>query len=256
MYKKASRQCLEAFFVLGVSVYGRFLYDMTDIADYFSLPDTHRTWSKGIALFMAHCAVNDPQLTAQLASGPYGSNQALLDRALLPLKNLATLRSRSLPPPAPPMTREDVTEASVTLNSLHKERRGILQRRAKTSQQFHSCKTDAERALICDAIDLVDAELEKCVGDIEYFRIHGFPPPPPKEGETDAVQLPEDRDGLDLLRSQLSSRRTKLRKRVTTLLELPDNAPKRSDIPKKRKGLNDCDKLLERVKAAIANTPR
>lgn len=232
---------------------GRYFTAMSDISAYFALPDTHRTYSKGMSLYMAHLAANDPKLTAQLLTGPYGTNPSLLDAALLPLKDTATLKYPQLQASVNPVTRDDVTSQAISLKSLQDERRSILQRRARTSQRFHDCKSDAERAEICDAVDQVSAELFEVEGSIEFFRLNGYPPPPPKESKKDGGQLPSDPGELKNERGRLASKRLKLEKRVLELLELPDGDRKRAKVPEVQKRLRECTELLELVKTAIKN---
>ncbi|MEL6142779.1 MAG: hypothetical protein AAFU67_14310 [Bacteroidota bacterium] len=224
---------------------------MDTISDYFALPKSHRLYSHGLQIYIAHLAASNPRLTAQLTKGPIGNNQLLLDNALEVLRpeynQAATTLSRNSLRIVPPHTGSGLINES----SLVSERRKLLQLRAKTSQQFHDCSSDEDRAEICEQLDSITKEVRKVEGDIEYFRLYGHAPPPPPEEKKVAGKLPTSKNELATLRSQLSSRRWKVEKALIKLLELPNGNPKRSKISDKRAELESIEAQLKIVKNTL-----
>jgi hypothetical protein len=141
-------------------------------------------------------------------------------------------------PPAPGMTENPTSEpandektdiepaAGAPIGDLWSEKRRLWGEWAKTSNRFHECRTDAERAMISDQVADVWAQLQRVKSRIEHYEEHGTLPAPDER-----FPLPEDPVALvkklQSIRAMISQAEAQLR----ALAELPDEHPDRAKIP-------------------------
>ncbi len=120
----------------------------------------------------------------------------------------------------------DVEEEENSANPVVKElwiRKGQLFRaRAKHSNSFHECKTDADRRAVSEAILGVWRQIQDIEGKIEFYARHGTLP----EG-AERFPVPDDPIALmkkiNSIRAQISQRQQKLR----AMALLPNSDPEK-----------------------------
>lgn len=209
---------------------------MNEIRDYLRLPASMRLYSKGMELFSKY-ALLMPQFApyfATLSVGPLGNNIQLLEECLqgvvalgpaIPFK-VSVVETK---PPKPTLAVKSTQE----LDLLVKVRK-LRQERAKTSQAFHGCQSDTERAHICDLIDQIDKEIKEVDGQLAYIQRHGALPP---QESVEEKPLPETYEGLMKERNRLSSNIFKVEKRIEHLETLPPSMKRTRNL------VNNHDKL-------------
>lgn len=199
---------------------------MEEIRDYLRRPASMRLYSQGMVLFQKY-ALMRPQFAphfATLSVGPMGNNIQTLEECLKACLQLA--------PPAPPKVVTVETKpkpASLAVKSRREvdllvKIRKLRIDRAKTSQRFHSCESDLERAHICDIIEDIEAQIKETDTMIVYIQLHGAPPPEAAKTEDDPI--PTDLPGLRKELNRVSNHILKIEKRIEHLETTPPSLKK------------------------------
>jgi len=215
---------------------------MTEIQQYLDLPDSHRLWSLGLELFKRYGISRRPDLLAKFQHGPLGYNRRELEEYLQSIAHLS--QAQATPEPAKPpqvivhrSTGSDLLpQDDPLIRRQFVHLRHLRQEQARTAQSFHNCTSDADRAAVCDKLDLILEEIRATDGRVEHIRLYGTLPKPP---EPEAFEVPEDLKELKRLRNRKASHILKVEKRIEHLLSLPEKHRKRAKLPEYQAKLRD-----------------
>lgn len=135
--------------------------------------------------------------------------------------------------------------ADADLKTLLKNKKSLFARRAKLSNSFHDCDTDADRAGVSDEIQIVQRQIETVNKQIRHYEATGELLP---EGKNvvdatlpgNGVQLVKK---LNSLRANISIKKSKLEQ----LVALPEEHPDKKKIA----GIEDRLRKLEIEKANV-----
>lgn len=208
---------------------------MEDLQTYLNLPDTHRLYSAGLALFAKYAMAQHSQHYAQLILGPFSGNPDTLHRCLKavaatppPPVAAPTVIRMEQPKRALSMAPQTSQEIDITL-----ELRKLRHQRMQTSQKFHACPDGSEgnaaRALICDRIDALSREIKRTEDQLLYLKKYGQLPP--DDGAEDFGPMPTTMKEALAERARLSSHILKVEKRLIHLNTLRPTDKKREKIP-------------------------
>lgn len=222
---------------------------MNAIETYLDKPETHQLYGEGFSLFSEYRGHRWPKVFEKLSVGPMGNNKQEL---LLYLRKIC---SEPLPGtttvvyvnPEPSIDTGDYSpppKEVATELTLQKRLKALRQKRARASQSFHSCKSDEERAGVCDQIADINQDIKITIAEIEYFRTHGRPKAP--EVKTGFI-LSDDMEELTKRQNRLRSNILKVEKRIEFLLDLPEKDRKRKQIPKKQDQLREMYSEVEAI---------
>lgn len=224
---------------------------MNPVDTYLAKPAPERLYSEGLALFQQYGLNAFPKAWQKLSAGPFGRNTDDLEAVLRKISAAGLANSVpaiSQPPPTvtvhtipPPPKKETVAELEY---GVLKDIRHKRQERMRHSQSFHNCNTDAERALVCDAIQAVNDELKRLDGELAYIRRFGKKPPEP---EPETFTLPEDLQELTKMQQRHRSRILKVEKRIEFLTDLPEKDKRRAKLPAQFNKLRELQTRVELI---------
>lgn len=221
-----------------------------NINEYLGLDENKRLYSLGLKLLHDHGLPEYASQYQLLKAGPMGQNRYKLFTILNKLKS-------SSPPKAVQITIEKPAVKSLTPSSrteldLLLALRKAKQKRAQCSQQFHTCKTDNDRAAVCDLIDKATANIKQIEKDLAHVQQFGKLP----EKTIQHDPLPETLDELKLESSRISSNILKVEKRISYLEALPPTDKKRKGLAERQGKLQAliarkqaCRKRIQKLKA-------
>lgn len=226
---------------------------MNAVETYLATPAPERLYSAGLELFRQHGYSKWPQLWERLQLGPLGRNREILETHLKQLSG-SDLSAAVIPPKPVEIVikkkpvAEETVQPGVLEYDLLKKIRHQRQNRMRHSQSFHNCKTDEERALVCDAIQAENDLIRELSGKIAYVQRFGKLPPEP---EPEEFVLPLDLKELSVMLNRHSSNILKVEKRIDILLDLPEKDKKRADLPAKYDQLRELQTRRELIKDKI-----
>lgn len=140
----------------------------------------------------------------------------------------AALRRCSANAPQQASPKGNMAGSSDVLASLYKAQQVLRGQRAKTSNSFHECKTDADRRAVSARILEIEKEIRVNEGKITHIKTHGHLP-------LDIVReevLPDDPIALMRTLASINAKISQTKKKLLELGALSDNDPQRSQIPK------------------------
>lgn len=129
--------------------------------------------------------------------------------------------------PAP--RKVDVSGAGDVLTSLYKAQQVLRGRRAKLSNSFHDCKTDADRREVSAGILKIEEEIRDNERKIAHYKAHRQLP---QEAGGEGESLPENPIGLMKALASINAKISQTKKTLLELGRLPDNDPERAKIQK------------------------
>jgi hypothetical protein len=132
--------------------------------------------------------------------------------------------------PAPTAPRKvDVSGAGDVLASLYKVQQVLRGRRAKLSNSFHDCKTDADRREVSAGILKIEEEIRDNERKIAHYKAHRQLP---QEAGGEGESLPDDPIALMKALASINAKISQTKKTLLELGRLPDNDPERAKIQK------------------------
>jgi len=134
----------------------------------------------------------------------------------------------------------------VDLQKLYQIKSSLFGKRAKLSNRFHDCTTDAQRADLSDEIQVVQRQIERNMKAIKYYEEHGELPP-----QDQRFPIPKDPFAIVRKRNSLRSSISRLRKEIDTIGGYPADHPDRKKLPKLEADLNEKKLYLAHVERAI-----
>lgn len=200
---------------------------MDAIATFLAQPLDERSYTEGLRLLEAHGGFAYAADYAKLAKGPMGGNRHRLFLLLRQLPRQAEkvqaahIEVHATQPDL--LTPNSPNEISA-LMALRKAK----QDRAKCSQQFHTCHTDAERAEVCALIERATERIRKLQGELARLQ-QGIKPA--EEAEEEELALPDDEEALAAENARIGSRKAKVERRVLHVLALPETDRNRKKLP-------------------------
>lgn len=141
----------------------------------------------------------------------------------------AALRRLGAGMPQRAAQKGNVAGASDVLASLYKAQQVLRAQRAKTSNSFHDCKTDADRRAVSARILEIEKEIRANEGRISHWKAYGHLP---VDAGDEEESLPEDPIALMRALASINSRISQTKKKLLDLGRLPDKDPERSQIQK------------------------
>lgn len=224
---------------------------MNPVDTYLAKPTGERLYSEGLRLFHQYGLNAYPKAWQKLSPGPFGRNKEDLEGLLRRISAAGLADAAAFPPaPAqqitvhtipPPPKKEDVADLEY---GVLKDIRHKRQERMRHSQSFHDCKTDADRAMVCDAIQAVNDELARLDGELAYIRRYGKKPPEP---EPETFIMPEDDKELAKMQNRRRSSILKVEKRIEFLEDLPEKDKRRAKLPAQFNKLRDLQTQVELI---------
>lgn len=201
------------------------------LEEYLNLPENERLYSDGLAILKEHGLPMFAPEFAHLQAGPMGNNRRRLFDVLAKIpENKGPIVRAEITVQSQDAYAQNIAPSSRAELDLMLQLRRQKQQRAKCSQQFHSCDTDAERAEVCTLIDKATEAMRDTEKRLAYVQRHGRLP----EIETEPAEpLPDDPEELEKIQFRLSSQILKVEKRIVYLLALPANSPKRKQLREK-----------------------
>lgn len=148
---------------------------------------------------------------------------------------------------APVRMKVDAAPADPELRKMYIEKSTLFTRRAKLSNQFHVCTTDAQRAKVSIRVQLVQREIEALKNRIEHYLNTGKT----KTMKSDKFPVPDDPYKRLKKRNSLRSNISNYKRKLKHLAGLPDNHPDRKNIDKYETKLNNLQMHLKHVESAI-----
>lgn len=145
--------------------------------------------------------------------------------------------------------------------SLGRDKRALYQWRAKLSNQFHQCKSDAERAHVSDQIQGVQTQIEalqKHMRDVRYKKVSVVDSEEAyANDDVDAVLMElKLLTGVDLMKklNSLRVRQSQLKRKLTLLAKNPK--PDRDEIERTERHLGRIKLQIEYAKRKVRGTSR
>jgi len=151
---------------------------------------------------------------------------------------------KTIPTPSAPASR---SENNPQLAILYKEKKTLYGSRAKLSNQFHACNTNAERTRVSIDIQLIQDQIERVRRRINHYEQHGELP---KDENGEEIQ----KTGVELMK-QLNSVRARIsqcKRQIESIAGLPADHEDRDKIAHYEKRLKELEKEKLHVEAAVA----
>jgi len=132
------------------------------------------------------------------------------------------------------------------VRKLMMEKRSLFGRRAKLSNNFHRCQTDADRANVSDDIQKVQRDIEVVMHNIDHYQKNGHLP---KRNDKTEINLSgvELQKKLNSIRSNISIKKSTIKK----YFRLPDDHPNKKKIPDLEQKLKELEKEKQHVQILI-----
>lgn len=135
----------------------------------------------------------------------------------------------------PEPTEFDAKKADETLKELWRARKSLFGKMNQTSNRFHDCKSDAERAKVSDEIISIWNEILHLKAKIAHYEKNAELP-----DETGArFPLPNDSVGVMKKINSLRAQISQVKKQIDALGELQADDPERSRIEEREKRLRE-----------------
>ncbi len=221
---------------------------------WIDLPPTHRSYREGLEIFSRMAGFKYPMVVSKLNLGPFGDNVSTLEIYMHKILNqrfdtnlnISFVKAPSTPKKEEAPNNKNDDLVAVRVRKLNSDKRDLLIRRMKLSDSFHNCKTDEDRAGVCDDIRAVNNVLKQINGKLEHFNKKGNLP---EEKEAGAIILPEDDAELAILQNRISSNKIQVRNSIQVLEDLPEGSPKKENLPARLERLQELNNLYNLIKA-------
>jgi hypothetical protein len=224
---------------------------MEDLKQYLSRPAQLRLYSEGLELFRRYALQEFSQHFKDLQLGPLGNNPQTLLECLQAVASSGVVEPVFKVPVIKTVLPSAEIRAPKTLPEveLMLQLRRLRQKRSSTAQQFHECQDDQERALICDALDAITAQIRKKQEEITHVQRFGVEKPAP---QIRPKKLPKTENELQKLQNYTSSNILKVERRIDDLLALPENNRKRRQyLSKREERLQELTSLRLEIRKAL-----
>lgn len=155
---------------------------------------------------------------------------------------------RSVPAIPKPKTSNEKEEVAIIL--LEKEKKSLYGRRAKLSNSFHECTTDAQRADVSDQIQLIQRQIETINQSLRHYEQTGEI----LSQEADSKDEPLSSNGVQLMKRRNSIRASvsRFKRLLEQLAAMPASEQRDDRISEIEGQLLELKKQEVRVNDAIA----
>lgn len=134
----------------------------------------------------------------------------------------------------------------VVVQNMHRERGQLYGQRAKMSNKLHDCKSNGDRAIVSDEIQMIQAQIIEINARIHRYTLTGEVVTPSKDN------LPEEPFELFKIRENLRKNIPRIEKSLEQIFTWPDNKPgKQKKIEEKERKLQELKILKKHVERII-----
>ena len=242
-----------------------------EINNYLKKAESERLYSEGLRLFERYGSVKYPNLLQRLKAGYFGSNRSDMEYHLRLLANdpdtvakgdvevegkVPVIVVYDAPKMATPQPKKWTAEADAGFYDLNRKLRKAYQKRAQTSDSFHQCESDYERALVCQSLTEQSKIIKEYEARIEDYRKTGTMQTLDDLKQKDQFILADTYSELLKQQKVYKDRIRRLNLRITMLegeLEKKPNNRKRRELHNKQEKLSEYTHHQSLIKEAIAN---
>jgi len=134
------------------------------------------------------------------------------------------------------------------LRKMEREKSKLFGQRAKWSNRFHDCQTDAQRAEVSDQIQIIQSDIASIMRQIEYYEQHGKPMP---VVINEQFPVPAKTGDQYKKRASLRAMISQIRRKLRIIADLPKKHPDWKKVEKLEAQLSHNEKYLVYVDRAI-----
>lgn len=134
------------------------------------------------------------------------------------------------------------------LRKLQREKSSLFGKRAKWSNKFHDCQTNAQRAEVSDQIQIIQNDIGSIMRQIEYYETNGKPMPVIVNED---YPVPASEGDRYKKRASLRAMISQIKKKLRRIADLPKNHPDWKKVEKLERQLSHNETYLIYVDRAI-----